>query len=415
MKVTDLKADPIINEWLTTLNPKRHTERNYLLAMQIYTDWLSKSPNDLLLEAERESTLLMRQRHLKGYLINFRKFLQETRAPTTVKSYMTGVKSFYTLFDIELPTLPRQDKKARTLEKNNKIPIKDELQEVLKICDPLEKAILLVGASSGLSAQEIINLKVKDIKYDSEFITTLAIRREKTGVDFCTFLTPEATNALIDYLSFRSRTGKTKNLAQHEKQKIFSDDNYLFIKRHVPESFSETHNDEERALDLEALVKIYRAISVKAKKNTPLGDWNIIRSHNIRKYFNSALLNAGADSFHVEFFMGHTLDDTRAAYFRAKPEDLKEIYKKYVPYLTIQKELDISESTEYKTIIKENEVLRAETSKHIVERKELQNLRDEVEKLKKVAKDSASIDLELLKAALIDPEVLKELTNRLSA
>ena len=102
----------------------------------------------------------------------------------------------------------------------------------------------------------------------------------------------------------------------------------------------ENHNDELRKHDQASFVKVYRNISENAQKNTPKGDWNLIRAHNIRKYFNSTMLNAGADSFHVEFFMGHTLDDTRAAYFRASSDKLRELYQKFVPYLTIEKALD---------------------------------------------------------------------------
>jgi len=53
----------------------------------------------------------------------------------------------------------------------------------------LEKAIVLVGVSGGLSSNESINLKVGIFKdgYDSTTgITTLKIRRGKTKTDFIT-------------------------------------------------------------------------------------------------------------------------------------------------------------------------------------------------------------------------------------
>ncbi len=75
-----------------------------------------------------------------------------------------------------------------------------------------------------------------------------------------------------------------------------------------------------------------------------------------------------SNSFHVEFFMRHTLDDMSAAYFRANPEKLRELYLKYIPYLTIQKEADISESPEYLRIKQENQTLQAETARYVVER-----------------------------------------------
>lgn len=358
--------------------------------MKHFTTWTGKTPDELLTEAEEEikSGRLMRQRNIKKYLTGFRKHLQDLDlAPITVKGYMTGVKSFYQLFDIELPKLPRLDRKAKPLEKHNKIPTKEDLQEVLKICDPLERAVLLVGASSGLSSNEITSLKVGDVTkgYDETTgITTLVVRREKTGVDFVTFLTPEAGKAVSDYLNFRGRTDKKQEVRrqnQLEKQRVFTDNDYLFIKRNISEEYIKKRDEEKRALDTAALIKIYRAISEKAQKNTQSGDWNLIRSHNIRKYFNSALLNAGADSFFVEFTMGHQLDATRAAYFRASPAKLREIYKRFIPFLTVQKELDISESPEYLAIKKENEILRAETERHVVTRHDFQDIRDAINSL----------------------------------
>lgn len=199
--------------------------------MQHFTDWTGKDPENLILEAENEiqQGILPRRRKIKSYLIGFRKHLQDKGlAPVTMKGYLTGVKSFYHLFDIELPNLPRQDQRAKPLEKHNKIPNKEELREVLKICDPLEKAILLVGAASGLSANELIRLKIKNFieGYDKATgITTLILRREKTQVDFITFLTPEASSSVLDYLSYRGRTDKKKML--EDKSSLRSSEYFL--------------------------------------------------------------------------------------------------------------------------------------------------------------------------------------------
>lgn len=76
----------------------------------------------------------------------------------------------------------------------------------------------------------------------------------------------------------------------------------------------------------------------------------------------------------------------RGAYFRASPEKLKEIYLKFVPYITIQKEADISERPEYLRIKQENQILQAETARHIVERSELQELRARTESQEKQLK-----------------------------
>ena len=365
MKVCELVNDPLIIDWIDTLNPAINTKKLYLQAMQNFTYWTGKTPEERLTEAEDEITSgkLMRQRKLKSYLIGFRKHLQDQKlSDLSIRSRMTGVRSFYKTFDIEIPTMKRIGK-AKSLPENKAIPDKEDLQDILKVCDPLEKAVLLTGVSSGLASNEIRDLKIREFKegYDPETeITTLDLRRKKVECDFVTFLSPEASRTVWDYLNYRERKPKytnQKRLNQLTKQKIIDDNGYLFIIRNMPEEFLERQDEELRKLQESTITKIYRIISEKAQKNTPTGQWNLIRSHNIRKYFNSALLNAGVDSFFVEYCMGHTLDDTRAAYFRASPEKLKDIYKKYVPYLTIQKDLDISESPEYQKIKYENSLL----------------------------------------------------------
>ena len=399
MKMNELREDTLIIDWLGNINASKNTEHSYLLAMQSFTDWVKKKPEELVTEAEEESkaSLKKRLRSIRKYFIGFRKYLQDKGlAPLTVKTYISGVKSFYRTFDIEIPMLPRSGNKAVPLEKNKDIPSKEDLQHVLSVCDPLERAILLVGASSGLSANEIINLKVKDFKtgYDKKTeITTLKLRREKTKVDFVTFLSPEASRVVWEYLDYRERTiktGETRRLHRLEKQKVLSDNDYLFVSRHIPDALPESKKESERKLKHDSFMKMYKGISEKARMNTVKGNWNIIRSHNIRKYFNSALLNANADSFFVEFCMVHTLDSTKAAYFRANSEQLRETYSKYIPFLTIQKALDVSESPEYQKIKNENQILVAETVKHVVERKDLQEMREELDRMKSAFKDLAS-------------------------
>jgi integrase len=409
MNIGDINKNPLVLEWMDTLNPRPNTERNYKVAMQLYTEYTKMTPEELLKEAETEirDGKLMRERRVKKHIIGFRKMLLEKEyAPTTIKAHMAGVRSFYRVFDIELPTLPRAGSKAKPLEKNRVIPTKEDIQEVLKIADPLERAIVLIGVSSGLSAEEITNLKVGDFKngYEPETeITTLTLRRTKVGFDFVTFLSPEASRAVWDYLNYRNRTSTVKNdgLQAHlEKQKIYSDKDYLLCGRWISGKYTPKGDDGIRQIASWSLFKIYRDLAEKAQKSTPMGDWGLIRSHNIRKYYNSAMLNAGADSFFVEFTMGHTLDDTRSAYFRASPEKLRDIYKKFIPYLTIQKPLDVSESAEYKEIKHENDILRAETASHVVERSELSAMKTELESLKAENKTNSEF-MDLVKS---DPE-----------
>jgi hypothetical protein len=103
-----------------------------------------------------------------------------------------------------------------------------------------------------LSANEVIRLTVKQFKdgYDPETrITTLPFCLQKKKVDFITFLSPETSQSVLDYLDYRNRKTKSnreRRLNQLEKQRILSDINFLFCKQNVSDSFLETKNDNVR-------------------------------------------------------------------------------------------------------------------------------------------------------------------------
>lgn len=261
MRVAELKKDKTVIEWLQTANVKPNTEKSYLQGMQEFTEFTGKDPKTILEEAEADIQrgLLMRQRRIKAELIGFRVHLQESGiAAYSIKNRLVGVKSFFQTFDIEIPKLPHTSK-AVPLEKNLKKLEKEDLQPVLKVADFLERAVILVEASSGLAANELCSLRVSDFKqgYDPESeITTLRLRRQKVSVDFVTFLTPEASQAVIDYLDYRNRkaeTGKTRKREVLEKQNVCSDNDFLFIRRRIPEKYLKTHNDKLRKFNTKSL------------------------------------------------------------------------------------------------------------------------------------------------------------------
>lgn len=153
-------------------------------------------------------------------------FLNSTcAAPKTKKLKIAGVQSFFKSFYVDFPTVRLES--AEPLVENIKIPEQVDIQDALKVSDLLERAVILVGVSSGLSAEDICNLKVGEFEqgYNPKTeITTLQLRRVKTRVDFVTFLTPEASQAVRDYLD-KYRDGavkgrQTDRLRQLKKRKV---------------------------------------------------------------------------------------------------------------------------------------------------------------------------------------------------
>ncbi|KKG07014.1 tyrosine-type recombinase/integrase [Methanosarcina mazei] len=365
------RNDQTIKNWLDDINARPSTRKNFTSSMAMYTEFTGLTPAQLLEEAEKDAGLPVKERKLKRRIVSFRVHLQEQEiSEHTVRSRLTAVKSFYSANEILMPKIKFE--KPTTLSENDIIPTKEDLQDCLSICDPLEKAVILTGISSGLASNELRSLKLQQFLdgYDKDTgITKLPnMYRKKTKAKFTTFLSPECSKAILEYIEYRNRPTKGQGIVkQQQREKQYTTKNsYLFIVKSVPDTYLETRDEEIRKMGENALFNLYKGISEKARKNTDKG-YNFIRSHTMRKYFNNTLISEGCDSFYREYWMGHKLSDTQEAYFRVNVQAQKELYKKYIPYLTIQKELDISASPDFKTAIEERDHYKALAEKYFID------------------------------------------------
>jgi integrase len=354
--MTELKHNPTIISWLDMITSSQNTRTLYLLAMKHYVMFTGMSPDDLLDEAENDiiSGKLPRRRRIKGHIIGFAAHIEGMGlSPNTRKSYLTAVRSFYASNDIDLPRTPRNTVGTRTLKENMTVPTVEMIRECLTVCNPLERAVMMCGLSSGMSANELCNLTVRMFKsgYDEDtMVSTIDMRREKVGFDFVTFLSPEASKAVWDYLEYRDRpcnSSRLKDQIPLEKQRV-SDDSYLFIPEKIPDEYLKTFDESLRKMRPYGIYAMYRRLSTKSRKDNDKGKWNIVRSHNMRKIFNSRLKNAGCDSDIVEYFMGHTLGATKDAYYKPDIEKLKDIYIRFVPHLLISEDFELKEELKQK-------------------------------------------------------------------
>lgn len=77
--------------------------------------------------------------------------------------------------------------------------------------------------------------------------------------------------------------------------------------------------------------------------------------------------------------MGHKLDSSQLPYFLGNPEQEKELYSKYVPYLTIAEAYDPTKDPVFKMMQEENVVLTRMVENTVFQTK---NTRSEVDILK---------------------------------
>lgn len=410
MKWEYLEENETVVEWFRIVKPRPNTKRNYLTSLQEYIEVTGLTPAQLIEEADRdvEARVLTRNRKMKRRLLDYREHLKgRGLAVNSWRLHLSAIKSFYKAFDHEIPNLGRDDK-AIPKSEHIGIPTKEDIRESLRVCDARDKALILLGCSSGLSAADIVNLTVEQFTrgYDPKTeITTLFIRREKTETDFITFTSPEASRALHEYIEYRGRKTdrfSNKREKQLDKQKIYNGEGYLFIKKNVEDGYLEEHDEEMRKLDVKGLMRAYSLVADNAQKSAGKGVWDLIRSHNIRKFFNSTLKNAGCPTDIVEFLMGHDLGKTKNAYYRGDPVGLRKIYGDYMVHLIIQKPLDVATSPEYKKIEAENKVLVAETLKHMVERDELTEVKKEMRRMK-MDRQFERCPIKITKTGVLDP------------
>jgi integrase len=504
--------DEYVKIWFDEIEAESRTIDNYSHAIYLFCEFTGNTPRQLIEEAEDEirAGIPLRHRRIKRYLPEFANWVQgefkekhgRDIAPKTLKDRMAGVRSFYRSFEIEVPRNQKKINRAETLPENGEIPTIEMVKEALTVASIRNRAIVLAMLNSGFGDSEILSVKVSDFirgrGYDPHLIgrseeeirqwiseekkkidkgttennleygvTTVRARRKKTSQDFFSFITPEASLAILDYLEWRNRKptlenyrGKyMKGIIQegYEKRKIRRTDDFIFARNNIPDEFlpletlkgfyegtkaykerylkskerrekngDHPYDEKLRVLARSGLTRVFRELAKKIGVDTGYAKWQVLRGHGLRKLFNSLLLNNGCPLKAVEFWMGHKLPEQRAAYYQANESELKEHYSKHMRVLfTGRIEVKTLKSEEFKVI----EVRLKEKDKEFTEltgelegyrealqkrNGEITKLREEIEAMKSREESREPYDnkmTELMKRLIANPEI-KELIKK---
>lgn len=396
MSVTKLEHDPRVKDLFALANLSDSTKGGYLTALRHYVEYTGLTPSQLIEEANNDIKCgkLMIKREIFTQIPGFREYLKTCKnkhtskplTPSAISLYVGKIRTFYGYFYIETPKQPCNSNRTNKAQKKNlKRPDKELIQKALSIASPRDKAIMLTGLSSGMAANEIASLTVEQFQegYDPKTgITTLDMRRQKVGTDFVTFLSPETSRAVLDYLEWRERppSGNEKcDILEHEKRSI-TPDSYLFLKGKINKKYLLTRDEKLRRLTKANIIQAYARINKDLGISTEKGVFNILRSHNMRKFFNTQLKNEGMDGDLIEYMMGHKLEGSKSHYFEGNPVKLREIYSKYVYAVTISKDIDVKSSPEFQDLVDKYETEKAAKEYYKSERCDLENMRNELAK-----------------------------------
>ena len=356
----------LLDQWFTRQNLTPATRESYTYQILNY---LSTTPhqtlNDLIEEAEHEETnnIRPRNRRVNQYIYNFKNILEERgRAPQTIRGNINTVKGFYRAFDITTPNirLPHGD---NTLEKNEKpLPTREEIHYLASLGGTRHKAIIYTMALSGMAQQELRNLTINNLlhgcrevlnedigsveelfKYEKQLkneIIPLHLTRQKVQYRYITFLPYEVLSKILKYLRERE-AGANPHI------RIKNSNDWLFVKK------------DGQQMTKPSILNMFLRYNQKAGNKDVKGTYRKLRSHTLRKYFISTIINKTGDHILADYLSGHKIDPLKRAYWKADPESLKQRYLIAYPHLSI----DGVEVKEYKTeefikIEKDNTELR---------------------------------------------------------
>ena len=352
MNSKSIKQHPDFLDFCKRRNLKSSTINRYVIALHKYSDLIDLDIDEMIEEAEEEEDLglRLRKRKIRKHLIKFKEYLDNRKYSENYKiGTLSMVRAFYSEYDITLPKnfkrKARSDRKPLLFED---LPSMEEIKYILQYAKPVFRSMILLGVSSGMSTAELLSLTfdhlydAMDLSEDSyninELIDVLKSKSEKipfwnvirikTTNHYFTFSSPESIVSLINYLEDLNRLHNKKYKTDIEitpKTKLFLNNRFKSIN--------------------ENLIQItYRRLNEKAGYKRPDGT-NYIRPHVLRKVFASTLERNKMPHLMTRWLMGHKLDPTTSAYFKADPETLKEEYIQIVEQLNVNQDIEVKTVT----------------------------------------------------------------------
>lgn len=363
----DIECDPRVEQWLEMIEGAKATRKTYTTYIKTFCECIGKNPTELIEEAIKETRegKLLSERNTVIYLTKFKKCLNDKKkAPKTQGVALSTIKSFYKAFDIQLSSSMSKSKKRLPLREHQTFLTKDDVKTLLTHASNLRmRAIILTMATSGMAKNEIINLRLKDIAFVKDGIGIVTMRREKSQTDYTTFISPEATIAINAYLDERNRDRYLK---------VKSPSDYVFVTYGAKLKTGEKITDKKGSkIADQTFVNEFKKLGEDLGYGNGKGFFVKSRSHALRKFFASTLENAGMPKHKIDFMLGHTVSGVDMAYFRVDVETLKQLYIKYLPYLTFEKtieirSLDSKDAERLEALEKENEKLKGMFNENVI-------------------------------------------------
>jgi integrase len=353
--------NPLVERWLRAVafshSNSHNTRLGYLNYIERFFEFAQTNPEQIQADYDNMDEKKFKQKYTPliidfGAKVNYEKF-----SPSSVSKSINTPKSFFKYHSLPLNFIPSPKEYAIF---HNRDIIKEEVEEIIKVAEPRERAFYVLMVQSGLRPNEICSLRIESLEnlLDENPPVPNLIRIPQEDAkgkysEYFTFCGKESIYYLKEYIKRRS------NL--------------------TPEAYLFTKEDNETQIDTDLVSHVFRRTVVKLKKQNVLdfknkksakANRNEIRLYNLRKYFRNHA-NAGAD--YVNFWMGHSLGVDDHYFSKTDVEQHRTKYKQFaLPSLRI----------DARTPNQTDQTITELQDKLEMQRKELQEKKAEIENLK---------------------------------
>ena len=275
---------------------------------------------------------------LQSYLIRFinsqkDRIKNKEIVEATLRNYIKAIKLFFSMNDIVVNWKKLSKGIPQVYVKQDRIPELDEIKQLLNHPDRRIKPIVLTMLSAGIRVGSWEHLKWKHvipIERDGVIVAAkIILKNTKINREYFSFITPEAYNALKDWMDFRALHGEQIN----------------------GESWLVRNNWEEldKRLGMAKFPKFFNASSIRNIINDA---WRVqgVRdlldngekryefkaTHCFRKYFETKC-QSKMNHNNIKILMDHSFGESQN-YHRPTEQELLEDYLKVVDSLTINEE-----------------------------------------------------------------------------
>lgn len=348
----------VVRDWINNVahahSGSEGTARAYTHFLGKFCDFIEVTPQQILEDYDSTTDRVFRRKYARCVRAYVSELTEDGYASCTVSSAITAIKSFFKYNDLPLGYVPLGRK---IVQFHNRDITKAEVQKILEVSRPRDKAFFCLMAQTGLRPETLCKLRFKHLQPDLErsavpmkIDVPQKIAKGKYRSYF-TFASEESVKYLKAYLATRPNI----------------DPNDLVFTAH----------GSTKPASRQSLSGIFRMTIERLKKKglmdfeqEEVGKPRTIRLYSLRKFFRKFAHQAGFEF--VQFWMGHVVSSGQEEHYR--PTDVefhRELYaEKSMPFLRIE---TATPSETEKTITELRSQLETKSG-------EIQTLKEKVEK-----------------------------------